>query len=76
MKKKILKFLVNLVYPLSDIIIANSVGIKKGFNNSLSNKVKVIYPPSLDKLNKSIKKIPKKMYLKLFVLVDYQKKKI
>ena len=75
LKKKILKFLVNLVYPLSDIIIANSVGIKKGFNNSLSNKVKVIYPPSLDKLNKSIKKIPKKNVFKAVCFSRLSKEK-
>ncbi len=52
-KKKIIKFLVYLVYPSSDIIIANSYGIKKGFKYPLTKKVKVIYPPSLESIKRT-----------------------
>ena len=52
LKKKIIHFLIYYIYPLSDVIIANSNGIKKGFNYPLSKKVKVIYPPSLNIINK------------------------
>ena len=58
-KKKIIRFLINLSYPLADIIIANSKGIKNGFPNILRKKIKVIYPPAiintlkLKKLNKN-----------------------
>jgi GalNAc-alpha-(1->4)-GalNAc-alpha-(1->3)-diNAcBac-PP-undecaprenol alpha-1,4-N-acetyl-D-galactosaminyltransferase len=55
-KKKIIKFLVNLTYNLSDVIITNSHGIKNGFPKYLRGKIKVIYPPSIIKIS-NLKKI-------------------
>ncbi len=48
-KKKIIKFLINFTYPLADMIIVNSKGIKNGFPNNLKKKIKVIYPPAIIK---------------------------
>ena len=45
LKKKIVKFLIRVLYPKSDIIIVNSNVIKNGFSKSLIKKVKLIYPP-------------------------------
>jgi glycosyltransferase involved in cell wall biosynthesis len=59
LKKKIIKFLINIIYPYSDLIIANSKGIKNGFNKRLKERIKVIYPPSIDKIHK-FKNIRKK----------------
>jgi len=52
-KKKIIQILIYFIYPFSDVIVANSYGIKKGFNYQLSKKVIVIYPPSLKVINKT-----------------------
>ena len=76
LKKKIIKFLIEVLYPKSDIIIVNSNGIKNGFSKSLTKKVKVIYPPSLRNVNKLKKNLRRIAYLKLFVLADFQKRKI
>jgi glycosyltransferase involved in cell wall biosynthesis len=50
-KKKILKILVKFYYNYSDAIIANSFGIKKGLIKKIKKPVKVIYPPSLQKIS-------------------------
>lgn len=63
-KKKIIKYLINFLYPLSNIIITNSKGIKNGFNESLKKKIEVIYPPSLQKIKKFKKKISQKNMFK------------
>ena len=63
-KKKIIKFLIEVLYPKSDIIIVNSNGIKNGFSKSLTKKVKVIYPPSLRNVNKLKKKFKKNSLFK------------
>ncbi len=62
LKKKIIKFLIKFIYPLSDTIVANSSGIKKGFPKNLKKNVKVIYPPSITKIlkRKKLRKISKK----------------
>ncbi len=59
-KKKIIKFLINIIYPQSDLIVANSIGIKNGFSNKLQKKINVVYPPAISQ----ILKIKKKKILK------------
>ena len=64
-----------IIYPFSDIIIANSKGIKSGFNKFLINKVKIIYPPSISKILKPNKKlkIPKKFKAVCFSRLSNEK---
>ena len=58
LKKKIIRLLINFSYPLADMIVVNSKGIKNGFPNSLRKKIKVIYPPAIVKTLK-LKKLIK-----------------
>lgn len=48
-KKKILKLLLILYYPKSDIIVSNSKGISKTLSKLVKKKIKVIYPPTITK---------------------------
>jgi len=66
-KKKIIKFLIFLLYRFSDKIIANSYGIKKSLMQNLNAKVKVIYPPSIKKISRFNKK-KKNMVLKIIII--------
>ena len=75
LKKKIVKFLIRVLYPKSDIIIVNSNGIKNGFSKSLIKKVKVIYPPALRNLNKLQKKFKKNSSLKAVCFSRLSKEK-
>ncbi len=72
-KKKIIKFLVKKSYIYSDLIIANSNGIRKGLNKIISKKVKVIYPPSINKINLKIKKRKKVKYISSISRLSYEK---
>ncbi len=74
-KKKIIKFLIQVIYPKSNIIIANSNGIKNGFVKPLIKKIKVIYPPSLINVNKFQKKFKKKNSLKAVCFSRLSKEK-
>ena len=75
LKKKIIKFLIRVLYPKSDIIIVNSNGIKNGFSKSLIKKVKVIYPPALRNVNKLQKKFKKNSSLKAVCFSRLSKEK-
>ena len=75
LKKKIIKFLIEVLYPKSDIIIVNSNGIKNGFSKSLTKKVKVIYPPSLRNVNKLKKKFKKNSLFKAVCFSRLSKEK-
>tara|TARA_X000000950_G_scaffold286617_1_gene396089 strand:+ start:11140 stop:12237 length:1098 start_codon:yes stop_codon:yes gene_type:complete len=75
LKKKIVKFLIRVLYPKSDIIIVNSNGIKNGFSKSLIKKVKVIYPPALRNVNKLQKKFKKNSSLKAVCFSRLSKEK-
>ena len=75
LKKKIIKFLINFSYPLADIIVANSKGIKNGFSNDLKKKIKVIYPPAIIKIlnPKKIVKNPKSFKAVCFSRLSIEK---
>ncbi len=75
LKKKIIKFLIEVLYPKSDIIIVNSNGIKNGFSKSLTKKVKVIYPPSLRNVYKLKKKFKKNSLFKAVCFSRLSKEK-
>lgn len=50
-KNKLLKFLIRYFYNFADKIVVNSYGIKKGLKRLTSNKIEVIYPPSIKYIN-------------------------
>ena len=75
LKKKIINFLIKILYPLSNTIIANSKGIKNGFNKSLQKKIKVVYPPSLPKIKRLRKKIYQKNIFKAVCFSRLSKEK-
>lgn len=52
-KNKLLKFLIRYFYNFADKIVVNSYGIKNGLKKLTSNKIKVIYPPSIKYINKN-----------------------
>tara|TARA_B100000941_G_scaffold109360_1_gene76629 strand:+ start:3632 stop:4732 length:1101 start_codon:yes stop_codon:yes gene_type:complete len=56
-KKKIISSLVKMTYPLSDGIIANSKGIKDGFDINIKPKIRVIHPPAITKIIKPKKSV-------------------
>jgi glycosyltransferase involved in cell wall biosynthesis len=66
-KKKIVKFLIFLLYRFSDKIIANSYGIKKSLMQISNAKVDVVYPPSVFKIRRFYKK-KKNIKLKIIVI--------
>jgi len=59
-KKNVLKFLVKYVYNRADLVIANSNGIRHGLAKLITKKIRVIYPPSINKIYKN-HKIKKKI---------------
>lgn len=75
LKKKIIKLLINLTYPLSNKIITNSKGIKNGFSKILKKKIKVIYPPAIEKIlkPKKITKFPKNFKAVCFSRLSIEK---
>ncbi len=74
-KKKIISFLLNIIYPFADVIIANSNGIKKGFNYPLIKKVMVIYPPSLKAVNNQNRQNLKRKNYKAVCFSRFSKEK-
>jgi glycosyltransferase involved in cell wall biosynthesis len=66
-KKNFIRLLISILYRLSDKIIANSYGIKKGLVRVSNAKVDVIYPPSITKINRFEKKKRNKV-LKIIVI--------
>ncbi len=74
-KKIVIKLLIEVLYPKSDIIVVNSNGIKNGFSKSLIKKIKVIYPPSLKKINKLQRKLKEQSSLKAVCFSRLSKEK-
>ena len=74
-KKKILKVLVKFYYNYSDCIVANSLGIKKGLIKIIKKPVKMIYPPSLEKISFSKLKNNKVKIKKIICLSRLSKEK-
>ena len=72
-KNKIIKFLIKKYYIFSDIIIANSLGIKKGLNKIINKKIKVIYPPSINKINLKTKRKKGVRYISSISRLTYEK---